>query len=211
MVGPPRRRILACGVVLLAMLAGCDRGAHPPRQIDAADRPIDGLIVLPAPRDIAIPPLLAQDGSPFGHHALRGKWSFVFFGYASCPDICPLTMATLRDAERELADNRFQAVFVSVDPERDSLESIRAYLMAFSPRFVGVSGEEGELRRFGLELAAGFMRTPAPDGVPADRYLVDHSGHVAIVSPEGRFVAILKDPRRSEHVVEAFATLAGRA
>ena len=120
-------------------------------------------------------------------------------------------MATLRDAERELADERFQAVFVSVDPERDTREAIGAYLAAFSPRFVGVTGQEHELRRFGLELAAGFMRTPAPDGVPADRYLVDHSGHVAIVDPEGRFVAILKDPRRGEYVVEAFRTLAGRA
>ena len=170
-----------------------------------------GLIVLPEPREIAIPQLLAHDGAAFAHDALRGKWSFVFFGYASCPDICPLTMATLRDAERELADDRFQAVFVSVDPERDTLEAIQAYLAAFSPRFVGVSGEEDELRRFGLELAAGFMRTPAPDGVPADRYLVDHSGHVAIVDPGGRFVAILKDPRRGEYVVEAFRTLAGRA
>lgn len=208
MVTPRTRRILACGVVSLVALGGCDRGDAVPAEAIRSDF---GLIVLPAPRDIAIPPLLAQDGGPFGHDALRGKWSFVFFGYASCPDICPLTMATLRDAERELADDRFQAVFVSVDPERDSLESIRAYLTAFSPRFVGVTGEEDELRRFGLELAAGFMRTPAPDGVPADRYLVDHSGHVAIVSPEGRFVAILKDPRRGAYVVEAFRTLAGRA
>ena len=210
MVTPRKWCVLACGVVLLAALAGCDRGDRP-RQIDAPDPSVDGLIVLPAPREIAIPPLLVEDGGSFGQDVLRGKWSFVFFGYASCPDICPLTMATLRDAERELADDRIQAVFVSVDPERDSLESIRAYLTAFSPRFVGVTGEEDELRRFGLELAAGFMRTPAPEGVPVDRYLVDHSGHVAIVDPEGRFVAILKDPRRGEYVVEAFRTLAGRA
>ena len=209
MVVPRKRRTLACAAVLLLALAGCDRGdAGPAEAVAQAE---DELIVLPAPREIAIPPLLAQDGGAFGHDTLRGKWSFVFFGYASCPDICPLTMATLRDAERELADARFQAVFVSVDPERDTREAIRAYLEAFSPRFVGVTGEEDELRRFGLELAAGFMRTPAPDGVPADRYLVDHSGHVAIVDPEARFTAILKDPRRSEHVVEAFRALAGPA
>ncbi len=209
MVVPRRRRILACAAVLVAALAGCDRGDAVPAE--AVPQAEDELIVLPAPREIAIPPLLAQDGSPFGHDTLRGRWSFVFFGYASCPDICPLTMATLRDAEQELADARFQGVFVSVDPERDTREAIRAYLEAFSPRFVGVTGEEDELRRLGLELAAGFMRTPAPDGVPADRYLVDHSGHVAIVDPEARFTAILKDPRRSEHVVEAFRALAGPA
>ena len=208
MVAPRKRRMLACGAVLLAALGGCDRESAVPVEAVRSDY---GLIVLPEPREIAIPPLLAQDGAAFAHDALRGKWSFVFFGYASCPDICPLTMATLRDAERELADERFQAVFVSVDPERDTREAIGAYLAAFSPRFVGVTGQEHELRRFGLELAAGFMRTPAPDGVPADRYLVDHSGHVAIVDPEGRFVAILKDPRRGEYVVEAFRTLAGRA
>lgn len=209
MVVRRRPRILACVAVLLAALAGCDRGDSVPAE--AVPQAEDELIVLPAPREIAIPPLLSQDGSPFGHDTLRGKWSFVFFGYASCPDICPLTMATLRDAEQELADARFQAVFVSVDPQRDTRAAIARYLAVFSPRFVGVTGEEDRLREFGLELAAGFMRTPAPDGVPADRYLVDHSGHVAIVDPEARFTAILKDPRRSEHVVEAFRALAGRA
>ena len=210
MVGA-RRRAVALGVVGVVLwgASGCDRG------LDEADLPAaeeeSGLIVFPSPREIRIPPLLSHQEGAFGAEALRGKWSFVFFGFTSCPDICPTTMATLRDAEAELDDARFQGVLVSVDPKRDRPDVLRAYLEGFSPRFLGVTGEEGPLREFGLELAAGFTKTPPPEGAPAGRYLVDHSGHVAIVDPDGRFAAILKAPRRRENVVEAFRRLVGQA
>ena len=199
-----RRWVAAWGIALLAA-SGCDRGAEEADALGRADE--GGLIVFPTPREIGIPPLVDQHGSTFGAEALQGKWSFLFVGYTSCPDICPVTMATLRDAERELDDPRFQGVLVTTDPRRDTPDTLRAYLEVFSPRFLGVTGAEGPLRAFGLELAAHFRKMAPADGAPADRYLVDHSGHVAIVDPEGRFVAILKNPRRSENVVQAFQTL----
>ncbi len=203
----PRRAFVACGMVLLAALAACGGGPEEARV--AAVRGETGLIVFPTPRNLRIPPLVDQHGSTFGAEALRGKWSFLFLGYASCPDICPVTMATLRDAERALDDPRFQAVLVTADPKRDTPDTLRTYVEVFSPRFLGVTGAEGPLRAFGLELAAHFSKMAPADGAPADRYLVDHSGHAAIVDPSGRFAAILKNPRRSENVVQAFRALAG--
>ena len=204
------RRVVA-GLAVLSAVTGCERGTQSPdaQSPDAEFREETGLIVFTEPREIVVPPLVDQHGGAFGAGTLRGKWSFVFFGYASCPDICPVTMATLREAERVLQDERFQGVLVSVDPERDSPDTLRAYLEVFSPRFLGVTGEVARLREFGLELAAGFTRGEPAEGAPADRYLVDHSGHAAIIDPAGRFAAILKNPRRTEHVVDAFRTLSG--
>ena len=203
---------LAASLALLAAVAGCDQDPERSPNAESPDaefRQQAGLIVFHEPREIVVPPLVDQHGGTFGVDALRNKWSFVFFGYAACPDICPVTMATLRDAERTLADGRFQAVLVSVDPQRDAPEALRAYLEVFSPRFLGVTGTVDRLREFGLELAAGFTRGDPPEDAP-DRYLVDHSGHAAIIDPEGRFAAILKNPRRTENVVAAFRSLAGR-
>ena len=198
---------LGClAVAALVAVMGCDRGSPAARSVSATDD--NRLIVLPEPRQITLPPLVDQGGAAFGAAAFEGKWSFVFFGYTSCPDICPVTMATLGEAERALGDDRFQGVFVSVDPARDR-DTLDAYVKVFSPRFVGVTGEIEALRAFGLELAAGFTRAPPPAGAPADRYLMDHSGHLAIIDPHGRFVAILKQPDRSADIVAAFRRLAG--
>ena len=165
-----------------------------------------GLIVLPTARDLTIPPLIDQRGGRFGQEALKGRWSFVFFGYTSCPDICPVTMSILRQAEQTISDYRFQGVLVSVDPERDDAETMRLYVDAFSSRFLGITGERGNLFMWARQLSAGFGKAATRDGGhPASHgYLIDHSGHVAILDPEGQFVAILKRPFEPQDVVDVF-------
>ena len=163
-----------------------------------------GLIVLPAPRDLAIPRLTDERGNVFDASALEGKWSFVFFGYTSCPDVCPVTMSVLRQAELTLDDETFQAVLVSVDPGRDDVDTMRAYVGAFSTRFLGVTGELGDLASFARQLSSGFGTVPAGAG---EHYLVDHTAHIAIVDPKGQYTAILKQPLTTKDVVDVFRFL----
>jgi len=169
-----------------------------------------GLIVLPTARDLEIPILVDQSGSRFDKKALEGKWSFVFFGYTSCPDICPVTMSILRQAEQTISDHRFQAVLASVDPKRDDVETMRAYVEAFSSRFLGITGERRDLFMWASQLSAGFGKASARhDGHPASQgHLIDHSGHLAILNPEGKFIAILKHPFEAKDVVDAFRSIA---
>jgi protein SCO1/2 len=168
-----------------------------------------GLIVLPTARDLEIPPLIDQSGGRFDQEALKNRWSFVFFGYTSCPDICPVTMSILRQAEQTISDYRFQGVLVSVDPARDDVETMRLYVDAFSSRFLGITGERRNLFMWARQLSAGFGNAVTRDGGhPASHgYLIDHSGHVAILNPEGQFVAILKRPFETQDVVDVFRSI----
>lgn len=168
-----------------------------------------GLIVLPTARDLEIPALIDQHGGRFDKEALKGKWSFVFFGYTSCPDICPVTMSILRQAERAISDHRFQGVLVSVDPERDDAEAMRVYVDAFSSRFLGITGERRDLFVWARQLSAGFGKAATRrGGHPASHgYLIDHSGHIAILNPQGQFIAILKHPFETKDVVDVFRSI----
>lgn len=169
-----------------------------------------GFVGYPTPRDI--PPFHLQDatGGRFDASRLRGKWSLLFFGYANCPDICPLTMSTLALAEKHLAADQgpaFQGVLVSVDPERDTPAALRAYLAAFSESFVGVTGEVEAVRAFAESMHAAFAKAPVEDA--ALDYLMDHSSHLAVVDPQGQHRGYIRAPldaRKIASLTRALAT-----
>lgn len=180
---------IACALTVVALVAGgllIARFTGEPAYTEEELRAF-GFVGYPAPRDI--PPFRLQDadGDPFDASRLRGKWSLLFFGYANCPDICPLTMSTLALAEKQLAEAQaatFQGVLVSVDPERDTPAALREYVAAFSANFVGVTGEVAAIKAFAESLHAGFAKAPVQDS--ALGYLMDHSSHIAVVDPQGR-------------------------
>lgn len=124
--------------------------------------------------------LTATDGRPWRfREATAGRLTFLFFGYTSCPDVCPVQMAGLAAAVRELApedQRRVAVVFVTTDPARDSAAVLRAWLDQFNRDFVGLTGTEAEVdsvqRLFGL--APAVRETPGPDGA----YLVGHAAQV---------------------------------
>ncbi len=91
---------------------------------------------LPEPRALADFSLADQNGQPFSREDLRGRWTLLFTGFTNCPDVCPLTIATMADLRRRLARDDLQFLFVSVDPERDTPEVIRRYLAHFDPGLV---------------------------------------------------------------------------
>ena len=100
-----------------------------------------GFIPYPEPRDVGDFALADAAGGAFDAERLRGRWSFMFFGFANCPDICPITMTVLGKAERLLidaGDEPFRGIMVTVDPERDTATLLAEYVQAFSSNFVGV-------------------------------------------------------------------------
>lgn len=126
--------------------------------------------------------LVDTSGVPFDFASTSGRLTVLFFGYANCPDICPITLATLDEALGLVNGVDAQVVFVSVDPARDTPEDLRAYLDRFDTRFVGLTGTPEEL--LAAQEAAGV--TPAFEEGPNRRggYDVGHSSQVLVYTPD---------------------------
>lgn len=129
--------------------------------------------------------LRTVDGNSLSLADLRGKWVLLYFGYTSCPDVCPTSLADLHQMREKLgrrADD-VVVVMVTVDPERDTPERLRQYLAAFDPSFVGFWGDEAQVTdaatRFGIYFAKN--ETEGASG-----YLMDHTSIVSVLDKEGR-------------------------
>ena len=131
-----------------------------------SDSPFKGFAAIPE-RPAPDFTLTAHDGTPFELRSTRGKATLVFFGFTHCPDVCPTTMSKLAAALAALGEDgdRVAVVFISVDPERDTPEAIQAYLEAFDPRIVGVTGTLPELEAVAASFGVRFFKE-YPQGTP---------------------------------------------
>jgi protein SCO1/2 len=163
-------------------------------------------IFRPEPKTLQAFELIDQHEQPFRLERLRGKWSFVFFGYTYCPDICPTTLATLAAAVKQLKNDpqglaNIQVVFVSVDPQRDTPGLIEAYLKYFNETFQGVTGLQQEvdalIRQFGAAYAREAETKPG-------EYLVSHSSSIFLVDPHTRLLAAFPPPHYPNTIVDQF-------
>jgi protein SCO1 len=113
-----------------------------------------------------------------------GKVTILFFGYTYCPDICPTTLAELKLAVKDLGEKseQVQVIFVSVDPKRDTSESMQAYVQRFDPAFIGLSGTEEELTPIWAEY--GIFREIV-EGTSETNYIVNHTGRIFLVDQNG--------------------------
>ncbi len=131
--------------------------------------------------------LTAADG-PVALERLRGRVVLLYFGYASCPDVCPtslaLTTAALKTLEpAELA--RVQVLFISVDPGRDTPEKLRLYAGYFHPNIAGVTGSPATIAAVATNYGASYRMTTVQS---AAGYVVDHSSVTSVIAPDGRLV-----------------------
>jgi protein SCO1/2 len=114
----------------------------------------------------------------------RGKIVAVFFGYTHCPDVCPTTLSDFAAALKQLGPqaDRVQVIFVTVDPERDTQEVLRAFVPAFNPSFLGMVGDAETLRQLAKEYRLVYQKTSVK---AADDYLIDHSAGTYVYDPRG--------------------------
>ncbi|KAL1696099.1 SCO1 protein [Schizophyllum commune] len=129
------------------------------------------------------------EGTPFTDANLLGHWSLLYFGFTNCPDICPAELDKMGEVVRGVEKDTSLALlplFITVDPQRDTLPAIARYLADFHPRFVGLRGGWDATKSI-CRAYRVYFSTP-PDADPAGDYLVDHSIFVYLVDPEGHFV-----------------------
>ncbi len=141
------------------------------------------------PREIKPFELIDHNGQAFGKAQLVNKWSVVFFGYTSCPDVCPTTLQNLNfiyDDLKAIASNS-QVLLVSVDPQRDNQEKLSQYINYFNGEFKALRAGHEVLFPFARNM--GLMYAISGDG---DNYLVDHSASLVLINPDGKIAAIFK-------------------
>ncbi len=130
-----------------------------------------------------------KGGTPASLSDYRGKAVVMYFGYASCPDVCPTSLAVIGSAIKSLSDKEQADVvglFISVDPERDNGERLKKYAQYFHKNFVGITGTPEEIQTVARQYGSYFAKV---DSESALSYLVDHTSTTFIIGRDGKFVA----------------------
>jgi protein SCO1 len=150
--------------------------------------------VFDPPRDAPELALDASDGTELNLSGYRGKVVVLGFGFTSCPEICPTTLAVLAAARRKLeADaDELQVIYITVDPQTDTPERMRSYLGGFDASFIGGTGTEAELEAVRREYGVIASRKPAGAGYSyahsSYTYLIDRAGRIRALMPYGHSV-----------------------
>ncbi len=180
-------------------------GSGPSRQMPAS---LQG-VLWPEPKPLPAVELVDHRNSPMSREQFEGKWTFLFFGYTSCPDVCPTTLAIMQQAVEQLkqaSDLRApsQVVFVSVDPNRDTPERISSYVNHFNPEFIGATGTKSAIDSFTREL---FVLYEMAESRGADDYDINHTASVLLIDPRARMVGRFSPPHIPDQMVEQFKQL----
>ncbi len=175
------RRAALVTLLALAGLAGCDKPGAPA----AGPKPaFNGVDITGAEygRELSLPDALGRMRSLAD---FKGKVSVVFFGYTQCPDVCPTTLAELAQVKKSLgADgDRVQGIFVTVDPERDTPELLKAYVGNFDPSFVALRGSADQTKAVAREFKVFYMKVP---GKTEGTYTMDHTAGSYVIDTQGR-------------------------
>lgn len=166
-------------------------------------------VLRPGPKQMQQFNLVDHNNKPFKLEHLKHKWTFMFFGYTFCPDICPTTMSALTATMDQLknspeAAKGVQVVFVSVDPQRDTIEKLANYMEYFNKDFIGVTGARAELDALVSQAGAGYaIETESAPG----EYLVSHTSAIFLVNPDGELIASFSQPHYPATIAEQFAQI----
>ncbi|MDJ0699764.1 MAG: SCO family protein [Woeseiaceae bacterium] len=157
--------------------------------------------LFPAPVPLPEFELVDQAGVAARRDVFEGHWDLVFFGFTSCPDICPITLSVLADAKTKLANAGHsplpRIVLVSVDPERDTPQKLAEYVAYFGEDNLGLTGDIEEIRSFTKEVGVFFEKRE----VDGEDYTVDHSAVVLLIDPDARLRGLFSSPHKAENFV----------
>jgi protein SCO1/2 len=188
---PKSRAPLFAGIAIVAILAGVMSA-----QFMTARQPelqLSSGTLLP-PRAVPEFQLIDANSEPFTRAQLTGHWNLLFFGYTSCPDVCPTTLTTLAQVQQQLTDlhdsQRLQMVFVSVDPKRDTPAQVGQYVKFFNPQFAGVTGTPTNIEHFTQAMGVPVAIHDSGSGA----YSVDHAATLFLLDKQARLVAVFSPP-----------------
>ncbi len=200
---------LAIAVAIVAIVAGMllSRALMQPV---APAQPLASGTLLDPPRALPAMPeapeggFVDQDQQPFDSERLQERWSLMFFGFTSCPDICPMTLGMLAQTEKLLADlpaaQRPQVILVSVDAQRDTPAQLSSYVKFFSPSFTGITAPQDVIEDFARQMGVVVAITPLEGG----GYTVDHSASIFLVDPQGAMRALFSAPHTAAQLAEDY-------
>jgi len=143
------------------------------------------------PRNINEFSLVDQHNQAFTPKQLQGKWSWVFFGYTSCPDVCPTTLQEMNFVYDDLkaVSEKTQVMLISIDPKRDTVDVLANYIKYFNKEFIALTAGHEVL--FPLSRSLGLMYA-INDGLDDKPYTVDHSASMILINPTGQIAAIFQ-------------------
>jgi protein SCO1/2 len=157
-------RLLIAGVVIAGLIAGV-AAAYFATRTRTVPPVLERATLFQEPRPLPEFTLADASGHPFGPEQMRGHWTFVFFGFVNCPDICPTTLATLAATRKALADlpagEQPGVAFVSVDPGRDTPALLGQYVSHFDPAFIGATGTRDAIEALTHALGVAVIIGPA--------------------------------------------------
>ena len=187
--------LLGTGTILFFIFAALFPAAEPDPYAGLSQPALaeNGIGAISPPREVMDFTLTSHTGEPFTLSSLRGKAVVLYFGYTHCPDVCPLTLSELARAREQLGEQAsdVQFLFITVDPERDTIEWMQKYLETrrADDFTTGLRGTEGDLKRIGADYGLFFEKNTETSTQAA--YLVDHTASSFLIDPQGRLSAIM--------------------
>ncbi len=144
--------------------------------------------------------LVDHEGKPASDQAFAGRHLLMLFGYTFCPDVCPTSLGSIVAALDLLEESgeAVQPLFVTLDPERDTPEVLAAYVAAFHPRLIGLTGSPEQIREVAHDYRVYYAKAESGDG----DYLIDHSAYIYLIGPDGRTLTYLKHDASPETLAE---------
>lgn len=188
-------------LAIVALSAGLfvSQHMHAKKKIDASQ--LHGTL-LDHPRPVQAFALTGVDHKSFNNASLRGAWTMVFFGFTNCGYMCPTTMAELAKAYRLLEDKGIkklpQVVMISVDPERDNLETLQHYVRAFDPHFYGARGSNDAIKALTQEMGIAYLKVARNNAPDEANYDIEHTGTIMLFNPNGELVAFFTTPHNAK-------------
>jgi len=191
--------------VIIALLATA-AGIWSARLVLQRSEPQDELSATRFPVARAVQPfeLVDHNNVAFNNASLQKHWSFMFFGYTYCPDVCPTTLSVLNSVAQRLQDLDVDVRFimVTVDPERDTPERLAEFVTYFNGDFLGVTGTDEGLEQLTRQLGILHVRVQPEPG--SEGYLMDHTAAVFLFDPDGRYHAVFSPPLSAEKIAGDF-------
>ncbi len=137
--------------------------------------------------------LTSHKGGVFDSTSLAGKPYLVFFGFTHCPDICPTTLLEVSKQVQALGDDAkdLQVLFITVDPERDTQDTLSKYLSSFDERIIGLTGQKSEIKRVADLFFAKYEKVASEDSADATDYTMNHTASIFLMNRKGNFAGTL--------------------
>jgi protein SCO1/2 len=157
---------------------------------------------LNTPRDLPKISFTTQTGAAFNKQNLKGKWNFVFFGYSTCPELCPTTLQAMKQLSQRVGKGvPVQYLFVSIDPERDTPERLQEYLSSNLLKdvgFIGLNAPKEDVLKLAQQIGIYF------EAEQTDETHIAHSGAIVLINPNAQLDAIFTDSKQPGIIAQDF-------